>query len=448
MYNYNLELFDYPLDIAIGEGEAYKDPSITEGEFGWYYTTVKPDFVFPAQINYEILEVCYIPSDNDAVQKTRSGGRVDLEKAAFERVGYKIDPPDSPQTRADAAPRGRIRVFDNSLDPNQYVPVQEVKIRCHTIIKWNTTYTDEDGFYTMGDKFIIWPNYTVVFHNRKGFDVWGDWWPFSPANYQMGIHSPSGHNLDITANNFAWQWAAVNNAGYAYYQMCEETGITKPPSNVKICVWKDLASSATPMLSGIDHLIGFDGYKFWLNLLVNVTAGVIVNTLLPLFKTIFPDIVIGTKNYKYKHIYEVTNHELSHSSHFSQIGSAQWAKYINYIITYGSYGDGTGNQAELCGIGEMWGYAMGQIQECERYEPNMLDSLYSAKGWDRHWFKPAVFWDLYRNQTLTKKEIFDCLTSDVDTFNKLIAKMHERYPALVNAIDSTFQVHEVGDCLD
>ena len=42
---------------------------------------------------------------------------------------------------------------------------------------------------------------------------------------------------------------------------------------------------------------------------------------------------------------------------------------------------------------------------------------------------------------MTEKQIFDCLTSDVNTESKLIAKMHSLYPALINAIDSTFNTY-------
>ena len=76
-----------------------------------------------------------------------------------------------------------------------------------------------------------------------------------------------------------------------------------------------------------------------------------------MLKKVLPDITIGTGGHSYRKVYDVVNHELSHASHFSQVGSAHWAKYISYIMTYGSYGNGTGKNAELCGIGEMWGYS-------------------------------------------------------------------------------------------
>ncbi|MCL2728326.1 MAG: hypothetical protein FWD56_08090, partial [Bacteroidales bacterium] len=419
MYHYGLELFDYPLDIDLGEGEVYEDPTIPEDGFMWQYTTVKPDFIFPAGIYYEILEECYIPPANETIPLTRSGGLCYLEDAAFERLGYKIEPPLQPQTRAGVKQSGQVSVLDNCLEKIQYVPIKGVKIRCNTIVKWATAYTDENGYYTMDGNFSIWPHYAIVFDNHKGFDIWDGWIHITKATYHMGCHSRNGQSRSIFAGS-AWRWAAVNNAAYEYYQMCEATGITKPPANLKIWVINSLGSSAAAMLSQIKDPIGLNGNSPWLNLLVNNTAGILANTLLPLLKNVILDIAIGTQNRSYRRIYGVTHHELAHASHFSEAGSAFWADYISYIITYGAYGDGKGKNAEMCGVGEMWGFAMERIQECEKYEPGRLDSLYSANWDNNHWFKQEIFWDLYRKNILTKKQIFDCLSPDVDTYSKLI----------------------------
>jgi hypothetical protein len=52
-----LELFDYPLDIQLEEGQEYTDPTIPEGEIGWLYTSTdrKPAGIFPTDYVYEHL---------------------------------------------------------------------------------------------------------------------------------------------------------------------------------------------------------------------------------------------------------------------------------------------------------------------------------------------------------------------------------------------------------
>ena len=429
--DYDLELFDYPLNIELPEDAVYQDPTIPEGSFTWLYTTVKPDFAFPKEIPYEVIEECYIPAEDETISPTR-GGIINVEEAAFLSLGYPLEEQE-PETRGKRRPEGTIRVYDDYA--GAFVPVKGVKIRCHRFIKWSTTFTDESGHYTMDSKFRFGPHYAIVFDNRKGFDIWGNWGPIARANLNMGWHSNRGHSRDINAGSFAWDWAAVNNATYDYYKMCEETGIAKPPRNLKIWVFKRWTTSSTPMLRRIVHPIGYNGNSSWKNFFINIGYGTLATVLNQMLKKVLPDITIGTGGHSYRKVYDVVNHELSHASHFSQVGSAHWAKYISYIMTYGSYGNGTGKNAELCGIGEMWGYSMGHIRAYEKYNPSGLLDDYP----DVHtWLKPHVFWDLQRDKVLTKKQIYDCLVVGVDTYDRLVAKMYEKYPEKADEIEKAF----------
>ena len=189
------------------------------------------------------------------------------------------------------------------------------------------------------------------------------------------------------------------------------------------------------MLRRIVHPIGYNGNSSWKNFFINIGYGTLATVLNQMLKKVLPDITIGTGGHSYRKVYDVVNHELSHASHFSQVGSAHWAKYISYIMTYGSYGNGTGKNAELCGIGEMWGYSMGHIRAYEKYNPSGLLDDYP----DVHtWLKPHVFWDLQRDKVLTKKQIYDCLVVGVDTYDRLVAKMYEKYPEKADEIEKAF----------
>ena len=431
--DYDLELFDYPLNIELPEDAVYQDPTIPEGSFTWLYTTVKPDFAFPKEIPYEVIEACYIPAEDETISPTR-GGIINVEEAAFLSLGYPLEEQE-PETRGKRRPEGTIRVYDDYA--GTFVPVKGVKIRCHRFIKWSTTFTDESGHYTMDSKFRFGPHYAIVFDNRKGFDIWGNWGPIARANLNMGWHSNRGHSRDINAGSFAWDWAAVNNATYDYYKMCEETGIAKPPRNLKIWVFKRWTTSSTPMLRRIVHPIGYNGNSSWKNFFINIGYGTLATVLNQMLKKVLPDITIGTGGHSYRKVYDVVNHELSHASHFSQVGSAHWAKYISYIMTYGSYGNGTGKNAELCGIGEMWGYSMGHIQEHEYYKESIVNRVYYF-GSPSGWIKPHVVWDLCRKSILTKKQIYDCLVVGVDTYDRLVAKMYEKYPEKADEIEKAF----------
>ena len=439
-----LELFDYPLDYDIvEEGAFYHDPDIPEDKLTWMYTTVKADFVFPASIEHEVLQQCYIPADDEYEEYetedeelTRSSiNKVDplsvLEYAAFKNTGLaqKFGMED-PATRGwinlkRYRPEGNIKVYNDSL--NVLEPVKGVKVRCHTLVKWSTTFTNEWGYYKMDGKFRIGPHYALVFDNSKGFDIYGNWGPLARANYNMGWHSKKGHDRDIYKGSQAWDWCIVNNAGYEYYQMCEQTGISKPPHNLKVWVFRHKSNmSSAPMASRISHVYGIKPGDALVRFLNNWYINIQGNIILAFFRNLLPDVTIGSKGSDAYDIYNTVNHEFAHASHFSQVGSAYWADYISYIITYGSYGSREDFNSGVCEIGELWGCAMGEIQEYEKYRGGIMQKKYMGyKGW----FNPAIIWDLYAQNILTKKEIYDCLTSDVKDIYALRDKMLNLYAA-------------------
>ena len=450
-----LELFDYPLDYDIEvEGTYYHDPSIPEGQITWLYTTVKPDYEFPA-IQYEILEKCFIPNEDDLDDEWIDDGIDDsvetragdmsfaelLEQKAFENAGLikKFESKfNEPETRSwkRKRPTGTLKVYDTYL--RRDVPVKGVKVRCHTVVKWSTAFTDENGYYSMGSKFRIGPHYAVVFDNSQGFTIWGNWGPFAAANYNMGWHSKGGHDRTFGTNAKAWDWCSVNNAGFEYYQNAKKDGIGLPPHNPRIWVFRHQSNaSCAPRLRRVWHPIGYSSNSGWSNFFINITAGRLLTYTNTLLKFALPDIVIGTGGgYNTYDIYESVNHELSHASHFNKVGSAFWAKYVNYIITYGKkydhpYGDASCNNSGFCGVGEMWGYAMGYIRTYEKYQQK-------PKNGQSKWFQPNLLYDLMTEKILTKKPIFDCLSSDVTSHALLKQKMISRYPSKKDSIIAKF----------
>lgn len=454
-----LELFDYPLDYDIEvEGTYYHDPSIPEGEITWLYTTVKPDYKFPP-VRYEILEKCFIPNEDDLDDEWIDDGiddsadgpdtRADqrsfadlLEQKAFENAGLiskfekKINEPETRSWKRKR-PTGTLKVYDTYL--RRDVPLKGVKVRCHTVVKWSTAFTNENGYYSMGSKFRLGPHYAVVFDNSQGFTIWGNWGPFAAANYNMGWHSKSGHSRNFGTNATAWDWCSVANAGFEYYQNAKRDGIGLPPSDVRIWVFKHKKNtSCAPMLRRVKHSIGYNSDNAFKTLFYNVFAGGLANFYKSLLNSALPDIIIGTGGgYNTYQIYETVNHELSHASHFNKVGSAYWANYINFIVTYGKkydhpYGDASCRNSGYCGIGEMWGYAMGNWLTYKKYGKNP-DSQRNI------WFQPRIIYDLCSGGILTRKQIFDCLTADVTSHANLKKKMIDRNPSKKAYIDAKFK---------
>lgn len=135
-------------------------------------------------------------------------------------------------------------------------------------------------------------------------------------------------------------------------------------------------------------------------------------------------------------VYETTFHELAHASHYRKVGSSYWIKYINYVITYGSfssspYGGGGGHNAEYCGIGEMWGNYFAAVCMDREFRTNrelasnVLLFLYNKEGGygGEDWYNPGFLFYVNSISDITTAEIFSCLTSSTNTFDKLISQL-------------------------
>lgn len=189
LYESGLELFDYPLDVDLTDSEIDSyEASERDSCFNWLYTTVKPDYAFPADITYEILDECYIPVEDESIVQTRGGLNVDVEAAAYQSLGYDDfeDVYGGVTTRARrVTPEGTIKVY---VSENNYVPVKGVKIRGHRFVKYSTTYTDANGHYALESKFRHRLHYAIVYDNIKDFDIWGNYGPLARANCNLGWH--------------------------------------------------------------------------------------------------------------------------------------------------------------------------------------------------------------------------------------------------------------------
>jgi hypothetical protein len=85
---------------------------------------------------------------------------------------------------------------------------------------------------------------------------------------------------------------------------------------------------------------------------------------------------------------------------------------------------------------------------CEKYNSSRLKAPYIDLAYshpydfdrpgNEGWIHPDPIWALITRGVLTKKEVFDCLTSDVDTREKLIEKMVTKYPTKASVIRMIF----------
>jgi len=158
----DLELFTYPLHLEIeGDLEEYREPSLSSPEQpDWFYTVVKANFQFPADIPYQVLEELYIPYDDENIANAQREVLPEYEEwlDEFERqaeIAAGMSETETNQRGGRWHPSGRIQVWDNTVgnnangnmhpNINRPIPVHGAKVRIRDGVLFFTTLTDANG---------------------------------------------------------------------------------------------------------------------------------------------------------------------------------------------------------------------------------------------------------------------------------------------------------------
>ncbi len=438
----SLELFNHPLDYDLPEeGSFYQDTSFTNYDPTWLYTVVPIERDLTL-VNHKILEECYLPNDEfvEKVEKNKSKAEFLrlLEYEAYLITG-NIKNTNGYNSKSRQWPSGRITVENTEGSPEG---LKKVKVRVHNFMRVDSDMTDEYGNYSMSKGFLTGVHYAVIFKNSKDFKIWGNWAFIAPAHYYMGWHSSSGENRLIKQNSGAWKWGTVNNAVYAYYNLCESYSIPTPPMDFRVWVCEKgdgTIQGNAAMLRRTYGLFGFSGHSKIINFF-SKSIGFVISSALScaMVNYALPDIGISvnTSNVETSDVYRTVFHECAHSSHWVKAGSYYWVQYINYIITYGAYGNGTGVNAGYCGVGEMWGNYIGSLFQREYFN---YGTSFSWDWWyfeeEEDWYNPGFLKEVDNISDITTSEIFDCLTSSTNTISKLVTQLKTKtdYDAQIDA---------------
>lgn len=431
----SLNLSEIPLDVEIEqEGDYYVDGDTQIQEGQWLYASVVKDYEFPKDITFEKVEDLFLiePSnvegeETENASKTRAiAGRTgiskqflfDLEDEALRLTGNYEEPVESMVEKSKKTPEGYVKVHNTVT--NKLDPVIGVKVKTRRWFKWAKGWTNSAGHYKVNRGYRRDVHYTVVFKNTKGFIVWPSLVSISSARYRAGKKSRYGHNFDFYTNSVGWRWATVNNATVKYFNYCSQMGIGQPHNNLRIVALGGTGYSSAPMLRRVWGYAGFTS-RSKVSTFFSKANGITVaaNLIWIMYKYILPDILIRSGSSKGTDgVFSTTFHELGHASHFKKVGSGYWIKYINYIITYGAYGDGHGINSGNCGIGEMWGNYFSAVLTDKAFPSS---NNYFNK--DEDWYNPGFLQDVDNLPDVTTKEIFECLKSTTDTFTDLIAEL-------------------------
>ena len=425
-----LELTDHPLDYEIRvDGDWYHDPEIPENNVTWQYAVVPVGFDFPDDVEYEIIHECYIMNSSE-----RKSDGIDwdaVERQAFINTGNadRLDELMTKGSSTKAVPSGRITIVDEHANGEKPFGVAGVKVVCNTFVKFDCTYTDRDGYYTMNKAFSSDLRYRLVFSNEKGFAI-GLNLILVPASVStLGNAGPSGVNMTVTSSSDEklFRRCVVNNAAYDYYSRCaaDDMNISLPPSGIRIWIFNGMKSSSAVMLH--------HG-----SVLSNSQISAFLGQYAALVKYLLPDITLGTSGKEdYRSLYSTTCHELAHASHFARVGTDYWDKYIMYIIESYiesggmTYGDGSGDGAGYCEVGEDWAYYLESRMYKDRY-----GGTFPTFG-TSFWFNPQIFRYL-GERGLKISEMFSVLNSDVASKADLKDALITGFPSRKSIIEQVF----------
>ena len=422
-----VQVIDHPLDYEIlREGDYYHDPEIQEDDITWQYAVVDKDFQFPQDIRYEILEQCFIPEN-------ASTKAADVDWEAVEREAYRITGNGDrllPGTKADDGfPSGAIKIVDDKYNGGEPIGVSGVMVSVNSFVKFASAYTDASGNYVIPRNFSSQMRYRLVFQNEMGFGIGVDLLLVPASVSTLGSGPAEGISVKITqdSDRKLFSRCVVNNAVYDYFMRCNREGvkITPPPKNLRLWLFQGLGSSSAPMLhqgSVVEKSVLTDYLGSYRDIL----------------KHFLPDITMGLRNMQdYSTIYNYTQHELAHASHYVRVGNAYWNKYILHVlksfVTSGMkvYGVGTEPEAGYCEVGEMWAYYLQNVLYRERY------GYYLSELGTSYWFHPQIL--LYMDDRgIDDSKIFTALMSTVTDRDLLQKSLTELYPESRYIIEQAF----------
>ena len=384
-------------------------------------------FEFP-DIEHQIIHNCFIP---DTSEDTRSSG-IDWE--AVERQAYIITGNESCLNDAaitkgsKVTPSGRITIVDDKANGGKPFGVAGVCVSCNSFVRFASAYTDRDGYYVMPKQFSSNLRYRLMFENERGFSI-GFNLVLVPASLStLGKAGPEGVSVEINSSSETklFRRCVVNNAAYDYISRCshEDMNIKTPPGDLRIWIFHSLDVSSAVMLH---HGAVVDS-----DLVSSFLGG-----FTSLVKYFLPDITLGASGKDdYASLYSTVCHELAHASHFAQVGTDYWNKYIGYIVesymmTGDAYGDGSAANAGHCDIGESWAYYLESMMYKERYG-GRVPSFGTS-----YWFYPQIFRYL-DERGLKRSDIFSVLGPDVTSKDELRNALILNFPQKRAIIEQVF----------
>ncbi len=422
----DIDLFDYPLDYElVQEGDYYDDGNGTPEVIPWLYAVVPVNFTAPAGITSELLQQIHVPADYRVEKRAfdLTANYVDDYACGVEpsftgggTENYVPECPDHCNPRCSnydpiscggtgpgggpipngRIPSGVIQVWDDVINPNNYVPVQKARVVAKRFLKVERTFTNTAGQYQFTKSFRNKVKLIVKFKNEdaiiKGLRGARFWQMLMPVKINIGTFRGNLNNIqhNVDDNNELrsrgaklWAAATAHNNVQEYNQYANALGVGQPPHKTRILVVPSQGlEGASPMYS--KRLVNDLGTIF---LRTYVAYGVYVplGYLLSLIEVLKGrlDMIVSynsfgnTKNSA--QMSELLFHELTHAAHFNKVGNGWYSQFAEGEFSEGilgtlspgvkPYGNANGYRAGYIGLGESWAFYMGHIMTDRKYAP-------------------------------------------------------------------------------
>jgi hypothetical protein len=218
-------------------------------------------------------------------------------------------------------PRGRISVFDTNLSANVGLKRVKVEVRnksgTSTI---GTTYTDDNGSFTLSRPVSGPVQYKLIFEDAAGLKVkWGANSHAESVKFES-MEGPINHVIR-ESDRHNWYWATIYNACQFYKDYARQDGIPAK-SDAQVCGYYEDGISRTPM-TGVQ------------------------------------DVIFRRYNHTSREIFGNVMHEMAHITH-AQVDRAGYASFV------GSWGLVNSLRAAF---GESWACGPQAIYTRRRYNP-------------------------------------------------------------------------------
>ncbi len=395
-----IDLFNYPLHLElISEGDYYHPPGKNIEDIPDYYAVVENSYRFPQGISYTIIDRMHIP-DNDppwedeALKLTGNSrlgdeyppGYFNSNNVKFDRqVPGELNPQQNIPANCGHYPSGIIEVQKELTSDRAYTGIPEISVVIRRLFKMQKLYTNAAGEFTatkyFKNKYTIIAKFKNHYARIARMRPWAIHEQFFPIKINFGKwdnldchHKFLIHHPTVTGTIGTSQWCAATafNCIREYHSMCRDEQISPPPANLNILLSSKRGSGTgnTYMLNKIlkssdatnsTEIVASGALMIWAP-----AVGIAALLSAEAYKARGPDIKYGyggeatyltTDRYA-----ELVYHELSHASHFSNVGNNWWLKFGLAELNNpgeGEYGACCTEYAPRIAVGEGWAYFIG-----------------------------------------------------------------------------------------